>query len=61
VRWTGQRKHVVDGLLRKLLTRCASLGLYARGDEVSLGLDLGAYLASLVTNHLHTGQFKRSV
>jgi Putative zinc-binding metallo-peptidase len=61
VRWTGQRKHVVDGLLRKLLERCARLGLYARGDEVTLGLDLGAYLASLVTTHLHTGQFKRSV
>src|SRR5580658_1660829 len=59
VRWTGQRKHVVDGLLRKLLERCARLGLYARGDEVTLGLDLGAYLASLVTTHLHTGQFKR--
>jgi len=61
VRWTGQRKHLVDGLARKLLERCARLGLYARGDEVALGLDVGAYLASLVTNHLHTGRFKRSV
>ena len=30
-------------------------------DEVSLALDVGAYLASLVTNHLYTGRFKRSV
>ncbi len=61
VRWTGQRKYVVDGLARKLLERCARLGLHAPGDEVALGLDVGAYLASLVTNHLHTGRFKRSV
>jgi hypothetical protein len=61
VRWTGQRKYVVDGLARKLLKRCSQLGLHARGDEVALALDVGAYVASLVTNHLHTGRFKRSV
>src|SRR6185437_13944255 len=61
VRWTGQRKYVVDGLARKLLQRCQSLGLHARGDEVAVAMELGAYMASLVTNHLHTGRFKRSV
>jgi hypothetical protein len=61
VRSTGQRKYVVDGLARKLLQRCAKLGLHARGDEVALGLDVGAYVASLVTHHLYTGRFKRSV
>jgi hypothetical protein len=61
VRWTGQRKYMVDGLVRKLLQRCSSLGLHARSDEVALALDVAAYLASLVANHLHTGRFKRSV
>jgi hypothetical protein len=61
VRWTGQRKYVVDGLARKLLQRCQSLGLHARGDEIAVAMELGAYMASLVTNHLHTGRFKRSV
>jgi hypothetical protein len=61
VRSTGQRKYVVDGLARKLLQRCASLGLHATGDEVALALDFGAYVASLVTHHLYTGRFKRSV
>jgi hypothetical protein len=60
-RWTGQRKYVVDSLARKLEARCASLGLHVPGDEGSLALDVGAYLASLVTNHLYTGRFKRSV
>ena len=61
VRWTGQRKYVVDGLARKLLQRCTRLGLHARGDEVALALEVTAFVASLVANHLHTGRFKRSV
>jgi hypothetical protein len=61
VRWTGQRKYVVDELAGKLAQRCAELKLYAPQDEVALALDVGAYLASLVTNHLYTGRFKRSV
>jgi hypothetical protein len=61
VRWTGERKYVVDALARKLVERCASLAIPARADEVSLALDVGSYLASLVTHHLYTGRFKRSV
>ena len=61
VRWTGQRKYVVDALARRLVERCAELALHAPSDEAALALDLGAYLGSLVTNHLHTGRFKRSV
>ena len=61
VRWTGQRKYVVDELARKLVQRCQELALHAPNDEVSLALDVGAYLASLVSNHLYTGRFKRSV
>jgi hypothetical protein len=61
VRWTGQRKYVVDNLARKLVERCAELALHATNDEVALALDVGAYLGSLVTNHLYTGRFKRSV
>ncbi len=61
VRWTGQRKYIVDRLARKLIERCTQLGLSAPGDEVALAIDVGSYLASLVTNHLYTGRFKRSV
>ena len=61
VRWTGQRKYVVDALASRLTLRCMELGLHAPADEVALALDLGACLASLVTNHLYTGRFKRSV
>jgi hypothetical protein len=61
VRWTGQRKYVVDTLASRLIERCARLGLHAPSDETTLALDVGAFVGSLVTNHLHTGRFKRSV
>jgi hypothetical protein len=35
--------------------------LSAPRDLVRLQFDLSAYLAALVTNHLHTGRYKRSV
>jgi len=61
VRWTGQRKYTVDMLVRKLIQRCKQLGLTAPPDGARLSFELAGYLASLVTNHLHTGRFKRSV
>jgi hypothetical protein len=60
-RWTGERKYVVDNLARKLIVRCTQLGLHAPVDEVATAIDVGGYLAALVTNHLYTGRFKRSV
>jgi hypothetical protein len=61
VQWTGQRKYTVSMLVRKLIRRCHDLNLPAPRDSVRLHFELAAYLAALVTNHLHTGRFKRSV
>lgn len=61
VRWTGQRKYAVNMLVRQFIERCEWLELAAPRDPCRLFLDLGSYLAALVTNHLHTGRFKRSV
>jgi hypothetical protein len=61
VQWTGQRKYTVSMLVRKLMFRCHALKLTAPKDSVRLNFELASYLASLVTNHLYTGRFKRSV
>lgn len=61
VRWTGQPKYTVDMMVRRQTARCQELGLQAPPDTTSLSFDVGAYLATLLTNHLHTGRFKRSV
>ncbi len=61
VQWTGQRKYTVSMLVRRLIQRCQQLKLSAPRDSVRVQFELAAYLASLVTNHLYTGKFKRSV
>jgi hypothetical protein len=61
VAWTGESKYTVDGLATKLIARTAALNLGTRADESALLIDIGSYLATLVTNYLHTGKFKRSV
>src|SRR5262249_41289615 len=61
VQWTGQRRYIVSILLRKIIERCRELRLVPPRDSVSLHLELASFLATLVTNHLYTGRFKRSV
>ena len=61
VRWTGQHKYVVDTLVRRLITRTHELKLAAPPDRAALLIELASYLSALVTNHLHTGRFKRLV
>ena len=61
VQWTGQRKYVVSTLVRKITERCRELRLTAPLDSVLLHFEIASYIAALVTNHQHTGRFKRSV
>jgi hypothetical protein len=61
VQWTGQRKYTVSMLVRRLMARCSELKLTAPKDSPRLDFELASYLATLVTNHLYTGRFKRSV
>jgi hypothetical protein len=61
VQWTGEHKYTVDRLLRRLMLRCEQLGLMTPKNTARVNMDLSAYVAALVTNHLHTGRFKRSV
>ena len=63
VHWTGQHKYTVDMLVRKLIERCQELKLTIPPpqERERVSFELAAYLAAMVTNHLHTGRFKRSV
>jgi hypothetical protein len=61
VRWTGQRKYTVDMLVRQFIARARELGLPAPRDRERLMIELASYLSAMVTNHLHTGRFRRSV
>jgi hypothetical protein len=59
-RWTHERKYRVQELLNRLTDRCAKLGLHVQTPAPKQNLQLAAYIATLVMNHLFTGQFKRT-
>ena len=60
-RWTGERKITIEQLLVRLSVRCRKLNLYLQKSEEETALELASYLATLVSNYLFTGHFKRSV
>lgn len=60
-RWTGQRSYTINLLVTQFMGRCKELKLTVGDNPDRVLFELGAYLAALVTNHLHTGRFKRSV
>jgi hypothetical protein len=60
-RWTGEHKVTIQLLLKKLMERAQALSLTLATDEERTGLELTAYLATLVSHYRFTGKFKRSV
>ena len=60
-KWTGERKYPVQRLVKKLQDRCETLDLRLGKDVTQTSLEVASYLATLVTNYLHTGKFKRTV
>jgi len=61
VNWTGEPKYTVDRLIVRLISRADELGLGTPRDESALLIDIGSYLASLISNYLYTGRFKKKV
>lgn len=61
VKWTGERKYTADRLATRLIARAEKLNLGTPRDESALLIDIGTYLAALVSNYRHTGRFKKKV
>lgn len=59
--WTAEKKYTINGLIRQFADRCEELDLRIGKDEKRLNMEIAAYLASLVTNYLFTGFFKRTI
>lgn len=58
---TAEKKYTVSALLKRLESRCQELQLRVNPDESQTGIELGVYLSSLISHHLFTGKFKRSI
>lgn len=57
-KYSGERKYVVNDLLKDIQKRSRELKLAASGDEASITLNLAAYITSLIMNYLYTGRFR---
>lgn len=58
---TAEKKYTVSMLVKKLIERSQTLRLRVSKNSELAYLDIGAYLATLVTNNRFTGKFKRSI
>ncbi|NQT91752.1 MAG: putative zinc-binding metallopeptidase [Lentisphaerae bacterium] len=58
-RAAGERKYIVNGLLKNLSSRCKELGLQARPGDADQVMRFAVYVTSLTMNYLYTGRFKK--
>lgn len=58
VLWTGERKYVVNKLLRAVAERCGQLKLFVCQDQPATLANVSAYLTSLVMNYIYTGWYR---
>ena len=58
-RWTGEKKFVIDELLKKLITRCRTLNLVVTETESIAILKIATYITTSIMNSLYTGRFRR--
>jgi len=57
-KYSGEKKHVINDLLRDVVKRSKELKLAVASDETSVSLNLSSYITSLIMNYLYTGRFR---
>ena len=57
--WTGEKKYVIDNLLKTLSERCKDLNLTANEPETNTCMKVSIYTTVLIMNYLHTGRFRK--
>ncbi|MFH1645945.1 MAG: hypothetical protein ABIB11_05945 [Candidatus Omnitrophota bacterium] len=56
--WTGEKKYVIDDLVKKLIKRSRHLGLKVFESNEKALLKVTAYIAALVMNYVYTGKLR---
>ena len=60
-RWSSEKNFTVERLVKKFSDRSRALELRAPDDHTRVSIEVSSYLASIVSNYLFTGKFKRTV
>jgi len=56
--WTGERKYIIDGMLKTLIQRSKELQLIVDDSESLAVLKLATYVTTLMMNYVHTGRLR---
>ncbi len=55
--WTGEKKYIINKLLRDLIERCKELDLRVSQPETDTLIKTSSYITMLIMNNLYTGSF----
>lgn len=56
--WTGEKKYIVDDLVRSLMQRSKSLSLMITHTEAQAMLEISVYITTLIMNYMYTGKLR---
>ncbi|MBN1621078.1 MAG: hypothetical protein JW871_00620 [Endomicrobiales bacterium] len=57
--WTGERKYIINQLLKNLIKRCRELKLETTSEDIYPLLQITSYVTALIMNYIYTGRLKR--
>jgi len=55
--WTGEKKYIVNDLLKTIQSRCQELKLVSGGNDATVVLKIATYINTLIMNYIYTGWF----
>lgn len=57
-KWTGEKKYIIDDLLKNLIVRCKDLDLVSIDHEPLSILKISTYITTLMMNYMYTGRLR---
>lgn len=57
--WTGEKKYIINKLLKDLIDRCKELDLRVSHPEIDSVIKISSYITTLIMNYLYTGSFEK--
>lgn len=56
--WTGEKKYVINDLLKTITKRCRELKLFSYESQALVVLRISTYITALIMNYKYTGRFR---
>ncbi len=57
--WTGEKKFLINRLLKDIISRCGELALETGEDEAKIVMETAVYVTAQTMNYLYTGRYRK--